>query len=117
MINNMLRFFRKMRSALIPESRFGRYFFYALGEIVLVVIGILIALQVNNWNNNRIQNKQEIFYLNQLLVDFQKNEAEAKSEIRFSDFQSENADLLLKSLNEPLNIEESELWFYALTQV
>ncbi|MDB4582337.1 DUF6090 family protein [Draconibacterium sp.] len=49
----MLRFFRKMRTALIPESRFGRYLFYALGEIVLAVIGILIALRINNWNENR----------------------------------------------------------------
>ena len=48
----MLRFFRKMRKALIYDSRFGRYFFYAIGEIVLVVIGILIALSINNWNEN-----------------------------------------------------------------
>lgn len=48
----MLRFLRKMRNALIPESRFGRYFFYAVGEIVLVAIGILIALKVNNMNES-----------------------------------------------------------------
>ena len=55
----MLRFFRKMRNTLIPESRFGRYFFYALGEILLVVIGILIALQVNNWNTHRKNHQLE----------------------------------------------------------
>jgi len=63
----MLRFFRKMRSALIPESRFGRYFFYALGEIVLVVIGILIALHINNWNEERKADKFEKKLLNELL--------------------------------------------------
>ena len=49
----MFHFFRKMRNALVPESRFGRYSFYAPGEIMLVVIGILIALQINNWNEYR----------------------------------------------------------------
>lgn len=55
----MLRFFRKMRKSLVPENRFGRYFFYAVGEIVLVVIGILIALQINTWNQERINRNRE----------------------------------------------------------
>ena len=54
----MLHFFRKMRKILIPENRFGRYFFYAVGEIVLVVIGILIALNINNWNTNNQETKE-----------------------------------------------------------
>ncbi len=49
----MLRFFRQLRRRMLPESRFGKYFLYAIGEIMLVVIGILIALQVNNWNDQR----------------------------------------------------------------
>lgn len=54
----MLRFFRKMRNSLLAENRFTRYFFYATGEIVLVVIGILIALQLNNWNATRKNNAE-----------------------------------------------------------
>lgn len=69
----MLHFFRKMRKALIPESRFGRYFFYALGEIVLVVIGILIALQINNWNETRKEAIFERKMLNEILVSVQQN--------------------------------------------
>lgn len=65
----MLRFFQKMRNALIPESRFGRYFFYALGEIMLVVIGILIALQVNNWNEERKIKNQEIIFFTNIIDD------------------------------------------------
>ena len=42
-----------MRKSLIPEGKLTRYFFYAVGEIVLVVIGILIALQINIWNEDR----------------------------------------------------------------
>lgn len=53
----MIKFFRKIRQQLLSENRFRKYFTYAFGEIILVVIGILIALQVNNWNQNRIQEK------------------------------------------------------------
>jgi len=49
----MLKFFRKIRQQLLSENRFSKYLIYAVGEIVLVVIGILIALQVNNWNEQR----------------------------------------------------------------
>lgn len=62
----MLRFFRKMRNALVPENRFGRYFLYALGEIVLVVIGIVIALQINNWNEKRKEAVFELKVLNEI---------------------------------------------------
>lgn len=54
----MISFFRKIRHSLLQENRFTRYLAYALGEILLVVIGILIALSVNNWNEDR---KDRIF--------------------------------------------------------
>jgi hypothetical protein len=69
----MLRFFRKMRSALIPENRFGRYFFYALGEIALVVIGILIALQVNTWNESRKAGIKERMLLYEMMKNLESN--------------------------------------------
>lgn len=77
----MLHFFRKMRKALIPENRFGRYFFYALGEIVLVVIGILIALQINNWNAEQKLKKQEISILNILLENLYSAKEQSINEI------------------------------------
>jgi len=46
----MIKFFRHIRQTLLKENNFSRYTLYALGEILLVVIGILIALQINNWN-------------------------------------------------------------------
>ncbi len=52
----MLKFFRKTRQKLLKERRPGKYLVYALGEILLVVIGILIALQVNNWNEGKQRN-------------------------------------------------------------
>ncbi len=49
----MLAFFRKIRQSLLSDSNFSKYLIYAIGEIVLVVIGILIALQINNWNEEK----------------------------------------------------------------
>jgi len=49
----MIKFFRKIRQNLLLEGRTSKYFKYAVGEIILVVIGILIALSINNWNEIR----------------------------------------------------------------
>ncbi len=49
----MIKFFRKIRQKLITENKFSKYLLYAIGEIILVVIGILIALQFNNRNEQR----------------------------------------------------------------
>ncbi|MGB6035012.1 MAG: DUF6090 family protein, partial [Cryomorphaceae bacterium] len=65
----MIKFFRHIRQRMIKENRVSKYLLYAIGEIVLVVIGILIALQINNWNENRkLQNAQNL-----LLIDLYDN--------------------------------------------
>ena len=53
----MIKFFRKIRQNLLMEDKTGKYFKYAIGEIALVVIGILIALSINNWNGSRLEQK------------------------------------------------------------
>ncbi|MGB5372105.1 MAG: DUF6090 family protein, partial [Flavobacteriaceae bacterium] len=59
----MLKFFRKIRQQLLVKNNISKYLLYAIGEIVLVVIGILIALQINNWNEDRKDRAKERFYL------------------------------------------------------
>ena len=54
----MIKFFRKIRQGLLSKGNTGKYLKYALGEIVLVVFGILIALSINNWNSDRLQSKK-----------------------------------------------------------
>ena len=65
----MIKFFRKIRYDLIVTNKTAKYFKYAIGEIVLVVIGILIALSINNWNEDRKSRKQEVKYLKNLQTD------------------------------------------------
>ena len=65
----MITFLRKLRERLIPGSAVTRYLLYAIGEILLVVVGILIALQINNWNQDRQNRALEITSLENLLED------------------------------------------------
>jgi len=62
----MIKFFRKIRQRLLAENKFSKYLIYAVGEIVLVVIGILIALQINNWNEQSKTQKSADIQLNLL---------------------------------------------------
>jgi hypothetical protein len=77
----MIKFFRKIRQRLLSENKFSKYMLYAIGEIVLVVIGILIALQINNLNEKRIQNELETQYLFSLKEEFQSNLKELEGTI------------------------------------
>jgi len=62
----MIKFFRRIRQKLINERNIRSYLLYAFGEIILVMVGILLALQVNNWNENRLLKNQE----KEILSDF-----------------------------------------------
>ncbi len=69
----MIKFFRKIRKQLLSENKFSKYFLYAIGEIILVVIGILIALQINTWNEGRKDRLKEQVILLQLKDEYQAN--------------------------------------------
>lgn len=62
----MLPVFRKIRWKLAQDNQFLKYSRYAIGEIILVVIGILIALYINNWNQERIERNKEVVYLTEI---------------------------------------------------
>ena len=69
----MLKIFRNIRHSLLDQNRLTGYLLYALGEIILVVIGILIALQINNWNEERKTRKEEQQLLVSISEEFQAN--------------------------------------------
>ena len=79
----MIKFFRKIRYDLMEKNKTGKYLKYAIGEIVLVIVGIIIALQINNWNQDRLtQNRIESRLLN--LIGDVENEVEEMDEVKES---------------------------------
>ena len=94
----MLRFFRHIRKQLMEQNKIRTYIFYAIGEILLVVIGILIALQVNTWNENRIQRNQESHYLEKLTEEMNGIREEAEYMLEFAELQQKHAQMVLESL-------------------
>ncbi len=69
----MLRIFSSIRQGLLNEGKTSKYFRYAIGEIILVVVGILIALQVNNWNIERAEAKLGQEYIHRLIEDLERD--------------------------------------------
>lgn len=100
----MISFFRKIRKGLVTESKFKKYLLYAVGEIILVVIGILIALQINSWNDYRKERKSE-----QLILHNFKNNLETDIEL-LNQFQ-DGAEIGLKAVDTTLLIVNGHLGF------
>ncbi|WP_242094352.1 DUF6090 family protein [Aestuariivivens sediminicola] len=74
----MIKFFRQIRQRLLSEGKTTKYLKYAVGEIVLVVIGILIALSINNWNEERKKNISLGKALGQVIIDLKQDEETLK---------------------------------------
>lgn len=70
----MMKLFQKIKQDLINKGSFKKYLIYAIGEILLVMLGILLALQVSNWNQNRIENQKEKKAVSHLYKEFKLNE-------------------------------------------
>ena len=105
----MLRFFRKIRQQLITENKFSKYLLYALGEIALVVIGILIALAINNWNENRILENKEQYYLEGLKNEFEQNKIKLQNLIEVNRLNYQNSKKIVAVIDRSEDIEEKEL--------
>lgn len=102
MANNtsMIKFLRKIRQHLLSENKFSKYTLYAIGEIVLVTIGILLALQINNWNERQNENKVELKMLRSLKADLQRDILNLQNKINSDSTIAESNKELLKVLRE-----------------
>ena len=96
----MIRFFRTIRQRLLAQGRIVRYLTYAIGEILLVVIGILIALQVNNWNQQRNREAQEVKMLKELALNLRADSADHRDNIEFYDGVARAAEIIKRTMLE-----------------
>jgi len=102
----MIKLFRNIRQNLLAEGKITKYLKYAIGEIVLVVIGILIALSINNWNESRKDSIAENDFYCKLLEDFELDRQNAIRLYKESDFKIETAKKLLLQLPQKNKTKE-----------
>jgi hypothetical protein len=95
----MIKFFRTIRQNLLSENKFCKYLIYAIGEIILVVIGILIALQINNSNEQNKQRAKEIQFLKNLKSDLIFEESELGRFIEIREGMVKSAQVALEHFN------------------
>lgn len=99
----MIKFYRKIRQNLLSEGKTGKYFKYAIGEIVLVVLGILIALSIKNWNENRKNNILKQTYINNLKIDLNTDTERLEGLIKFNDKYEKSGFYFLNYLENNLS--------------
>jgi len=105
----MLKFFRKIRQNLLMENKTGKYFKYAIGEIVLVVIGILIALQINNWNEKNKNDQLANVYLMDFKRDLETDIASLEERININIANSKTVDSIFFTLATKNKLSNEEL--------
>jgi len=98
----MIKFFRKIRQQLLTENKFSKYLLYAIGEIVLVVIGILIALSINNWNEEKQRVNEEKSLLTKLVYSVQSN-------MEYLERSRDTDREVIKSINKLIYTLENDL--------
>lgn len=122
----MIKLFRKIRLNLLSEGKTGKYLKYAIGEIALVVIGILIALAINDWNEKRKIEKQIISYMEDLIddlrsdvnqydinLDYYKKDIESNERLFFKDdYRQLDVDSISRLTNKYYLIEKTSLQTY-----
>jgi hypothetical protein len=115
----MIKIFRKIRYDLMEKNKTGKYFKYAIGEIVLVVIGILIALQINNWNENRKERILENNMIKKISINIEDDINEYRKILLAEKERQVKIDSFLLIIRNPLAYKTSNLdkyykslWFF-----
>lgn len=108
----MIKFFRKIRQNLLSEGKTGKYFKYAIGEIVLVVIGILIALQLNTWKADIEERKIETSHLQNIREDLKQQLGITEAQMTHERMLTSKADSSYSYFNGKITITQLESLLY-----
>src|SRR5210317_1909147 len=104
----MIKFFRTIRQNLLNQGKTSKYLKYAIGEIILVVIGILIALNINNWNEEQKERLLEKEAFNSLLISLSSDlENQINFNIRILKFNIESINYIKQLLNGDIIYNDS----------
>ena len=110
----MLTFLRKIRRSLIESGSARKYFLYAIGEIALVVIGILIALQINNWNEDRKDKKVQFRLLKELHVTAGEDYLRNHNHVRRNKESLASLEIVINHLERKLPFHDSLSHHFAM---
>jgi len=108
----MIKFFRNIRKNLLNEGKTTKYFKYAIGEILLVVIGILIAVQVNDLNNDQKDKKLEKRYISDLMQDLKADSIAIAKFIKNSDEQVRTKNNIVSYYNGQSYPKDSLMYYF-----
>jgi hypothetical protein len=111
----MIKFFQRIRQQLLTENKFGKYLLYAIGEITLVVIGILIALQLNNLNDHTKFEAKEMEILNDFKASLEVDLLEINRAIKRGEQAKASMEIILVHLETDLPYSDSLKSHFALT--
>jgi len=95
----MIKFFRQIRQKLLSENKFSKYLIYAVGEIILVVIGILIAVKINEWNNVQVRKALEITLLEQIKEEILRVKWDVEKDLNLLVLGQKSSDKILDHIN------------------
>jgi hypothetical protein len=112
----MLTFFRRIRKGLLGDGNASKYLLYATGEILLVMVGILLALQVNNWNEERNARNREVTLLTELNSNLLINCNRLKSDISQEKSYFKSAQIIVSHLDNRLPYHDSLAIHFDLSQ-
>ena len=117
----MFRFFRQLRHRLLPDNKASKYLLYAIGEIVLVVLGILIALQINTWNEEYKNRQKGKEYMTRLLEELETDQKNMEFNLEFyqdvARYGQNALDYADKGLQEGQTHWEALLSFFQAGQI
>jgi len=109
----MIKFFRKIRRKLLSENKFSKYLVYAIGEIVLVIIGILLALQINNSNSERIEKNTFKSNLQFVIEDLEQDKTDLLILIKERERVINKTDFILQAVKEEKILTSYEIYNYS----